>query len=97
MSIESIDVKDSSLMVELNCRQIVWQRRSNLGVEFEDACFCQSWEDRIRGRQEFKDSAHGSRRAVVGLNGSSTHNELSICTRHYVYGIARMQKPQHVI
>src|ERR1700761_6611063 len=97
MSIKPVDMKDSLLMIELNRRQIVWQGRPNLGVEFEDARFSQSREDRICRRQEFKNSPYGNRRAVVGLNGGSAHNELSVCPRNYVYGVARVQKPQHVI
>jgi hypothetical protein len=56
MTIKPVDAQDILLMIELNRWQIVWQGRPNLGVEFEDARFCQSREDRIRRRQEFKNS-----------------------------------------
>jgi hypothetical protein len=74
MSIKPVEAKHPAVRIEQNRRLIVWQGRPNLGVEFEDARFCQSWDDRIRRRQEFKNSSYGSRRAIVGLNGGSAHN-----------------------
>src|ERR1700722_4373156 len=97
MTIKPVDSHDPLFAIELNRWQIIWQGRPDLGVEFEDARFCQSREDRISRRQQLENSADGGRRAIFGLNGGGTDNQFSVCARNYVYGVARVQKPQHVI
>ncbi len=74
MTIKPVDTQDLLLAIELNRWQIFFQGRPDLGVEFEDARFCQSREDRISRRQQLENSADGGRRAIFGLNGGGTHN-----------------------
>jgi hypothetical protein len=74
MTIEPVNTQELLLTIELNCWQVVWQGGPNLGVEFEDARFCQSREDRISRGKQLENSADGGRRAIFGLNGGGTYN-----------------------
>ena len=74
MTIKPVDTQNLLFTIELNRRQVVWQGGPDLGVEFEDARFCQSREDRISRRQKLENPADGGGRAIFGLNGGGTDN-----------------------
>jgi hypothetical protein len=80
MTIQPVDVQHFPLVIEVKRRQIIRQGGPHLRVEFEDARFGQRREHRISRRQQFQNSADGSRRAIVSSRCLS-HRQLVFLPR----------------
>ena len=97
MPIKSVDPKDSSFTIEADGGQIVREGWPHLRVEFEDARFGDGGQHRMRGRKEFQSPTNGNGRAIIALDAGSADDQASFGAGDNVYGVARMQEPQHVL
>jgi len=97
MTVKPVDVQSVSLAIEVQCWQVIWQGWPHLRAEFKNARFRQSRKHGICRSQQFESSTNGNRGAIFALDAGCADDEPSFRARNDVYGVARMQKPQHVM
>src|SRR5258707_11110590 len=97
MTVKPVYVQCVSLAIEVKCWQVIWQGWPHLRAEFKNARFRQSRKHGICRSQQFESSTNGNRGAIFALDAGCADDESSFRARNDVYGVARMQKPQHVM